>query len=97
MTTRTSCTARCSTLLCLGLRSKVTGTNSVYVVRKTPVPEAGASRISPQVARKEASGTVSLASRVCTNRRNRLRLASAFDLSAIGVEDRTQLQSRVVE
>ena len=44
------------------------GTSSVWVVRKTAVPETRASGASSQVARKEASGTASLASRIRTNR-----------------------------
>src|SRR5260370_22429848 len=45
------------------------GAFSVCVVRKTAVPETRASGASSQVARKEASGTAWLASRVSTNRR----------------------------
>ena len=67
--TRTSRTVQCSTLLCFRLRNKVTGISSVCAVRKTAMPETRASAASSQVARKVASGIVSLARRVSTNRR----------------------------
>src|SRR5207253_8064006 len=56
-------------VLDLRLRSRVTGTRSVCVVRKTVVPETRASGIFSQVARKEASGiaTGAVPSRVVSN------------------------------